>query len=597
MKAIFTLSAALVAATALAEVQPAPKAMVQPKLQTSVAGRMDAQTAMQMRAHKLANREYKVMNRKPSVMELSERNRFGSEARKAPAATAADNNFCYAFYNPGEGVFYPGLSYETNNGQTGWYYTGYFLNSQAYRFTAEGVLGTNWYLTNSAQTDLNEFADENNVLHMENGIGGWYGPGIKSKRQSYYYGGEYASGKFSAYPNGFSNAGFSCGNGEITSLSVSDDLECTSYVGFGPGEYAFGSTCPYGESHATLIDLGNVGGGLVIDHLQLQLLSATSKPMGEGGRILVTLIDQFGEGEEDYREYNAELVPENFINDGAVGNYGTMYCVNVYFTDIDEDGFESEVSPVVNGNVQILIQDNGVNCDYGFLMNSDDRENEESPWTGSQGQTYYDPLVKSRTYFYYAEKDAFYALDVYGANATVSVMGYYNFLGEYGTGSRVLTGSVPEDAEWYTTEDGTKYTWAVSTVSDGKIYNDFDVESTFNIEGLTIEFNEDEVLGFDYNEEYWGAEEGDQKVYPLYFAVSELPEGVAGRQIHITLHSNEQVSCEIVINQGDVNAGEGIESVQQDAQNAETAIFNLQGVKVNDAQHGIFIQNGCKVVK
>lgn len=596
MKAIFTLSAALVAATALAEIQPAPKAMVQPKMQTSATGRMDVQMVNQMRAHKLANREYKVMDRMPSVMELNDNARHGSAARKAPAATAA-NNFCYAFYNPGEGVFYPGLSYETNNGQTGWYYTGYFLNTQAYNFTVEGVLGNNWYLTNAAMADLNDLVDENNVLHMvNNGVGGWYGPGIKSKRQSYYYGGEYASGIFTSYPNGFNNSGFYCGDGEVTSLSVADPLECTSYVGFGVGQYAFGSVCPYGESHATLIDLGNVGGGLVIDHLQLQVLSATSKPMGNGSQIFVTLIDKYGEGDEDYNEYTAELVPENFIDDGPVGNWGNAYCVNVYFTDIDEDGFESEVSPVVNGEVQILIQDNGVNCDYGFFMNSDDRENESSPFTGSNGTTYYDPLVKARTYFYYPEQDGFYALDAYGANATVSIMGYYNFLGEYGTGSRVLTGSVPADAEWFTADDGTKYTWAVSTVEDGKVYNDFDIESTFDIESLTMEYNEEEILGFDYSEDYWNPEEGSQ-VYPLYFAVSELPEGVAGRQIHVTLHSNDQVSCEIVINQGDVNEGEGIEHVQQDAHNTGNAIYNLQGVKVNDAHRGIYIQNGRKVVK
>lgn len=592
MKAIFTLSSALVAATAMAEVQPAPKDLVQPKLQTSVVSRIDAQTVNQMRAHKLANREYKVMDRIPSIMELGERNRFNSPARQA---AAADNNFCYAFYNPGEGVFYPGLSYETKNGQTGWYYTGYFLNTQAYHFSVEGVLGENWYLTNAAMTELNEYADENNVLHMDNGIGGWYGPGIKSKRQSYYYGGSYASGIFTSYPNGFSNSGFYCGGGELTSLSVSDPLECTSYVGFGPGQYAFGSTCPYGESHATLIDLGNVGGGLVIDHLQLQIISATSQPLGKGGQIIVTLIDKYGEGEDDYNEYTAELVPENFIDDGVAGNYGTIYCCNVYFTDIDEDGFESEVSPVVNGEVQILIQDNGENCDYGFFMNSDDRENEDSPWTGSNGNTYYDPLVKSRTYFYYPEYDGFYALDAYGANATVSVMGYYNFLGEYGTGSRVLTGYVPEDAEWDTAEDGTKYTWAVSQVIDGEVFYDFDVESTFSIEGMTLECNEDEVVGFDFNDKYWSEEEDGQKVYPLYFAVTELPEGVEGREIHATLTSNEQVSCEIIINQG--NLSSGIESVKNDVELQDSRIYNLQGVAVNNAQHGFFIQNGRKIVK
>lgn len=575
----------------MAGIQPTMKGSVQTKMQASPAGRMEAQVANQMRQHVLANREYKVMERVPSVMELSERNRFGSPARQA---ATADNNFCYAYYNVGDGVFYPGLSYETNNGETGWYYTGYFMNTQAYHFSVEGVLGSSWFMTNSQQTDLNEYKDENNVLKMPYGIGSWYGPGIKSKRQTYWYGGEYASGIFTQYPNGFSNAGFSTGDSEVTSLAVYDPLECTSYVGFGLGQYAFGTVSPYGESHATLVDLGNVGGGLVVDHLQFRVLSATGCPMGDGGKVTVDMIDKWGEGDEDFSIYTAELTPEDFVQDGDPNSFGSFYCVNVYFTEVDEDGFESEVTPVLNGEVQILIQDNGVNCDFGFFMNCDERENESSPWQNSEGKTYYDPLTKCRTYFYYPEQDGFYALDVYGANATVAIMGSYNFLGEFGTGSRVLTGYVPEDAEWLTAQDGTKYTWAVSNVIDGEVYEDFDIESSFDLESLSIEYDGTEVLGYDLSEDYYA----EQKVYPFYFAISELPAGVEGRQIHITLSSNDEVSCEIVINQGVVNSEEGIEYVQQDAERHDATLYNLQGVKAsNAAQHGVFVQGGRKFVK
>lgn len=593
MKRILSLSAAIIAACALAQasVDIRPVTSTVPTRHHATARRLSSQEAAKQiaafRGTKKYEAEPKVMEHVPSIMEIEERGSVTEKSVKTPIN---------AFYNLGEGIFYPGLQYQTIDGNTGWYYSGYFMNGQAYNFSVIGTKGDSWALTNSAATDLNEYA-EDGVLKLDNGIGGWYGPQITNTkaRETYYYGGTWASGVYTNYPNGFENSGMYLGTYDeeqyYMPLAIYDPLECTDYVGHGVGQYGFGSTTYYGASGSTLVELGNVGGGLVVDHLQFKMLSASGTPMGEGAEITVTIYDYEGEDFDNAKVYTAELSPSDFIEDG-VGSYGTYYCVNVYFSDLDEEGFETEIAPVLNNNVEIVINDNQTNVDYGFFMNSDDREDPDQLYSDGSGY----PVVEARTFWWYGEEQGYYRWR--GSNATIDIMGYFNNLSTYGSSERSAVGYVPNDATYYEdSETGTKYAYAVSSVSvtGDTVYNDFDVASTFDIESIEVDYDEDVVAVCEFDSSYFSS----NNAILFYVGLKELPSDVETRTTTVTITSNNEVSYPITITQYGATAG--INAITKDVEKEDNEIYNLQGVKVGQSDAvlapGVYVKNGKKFVK
>ena len=588
MKKILTLSAALLAASAFAQpVTDHSTAVSKTPVVKTTARQLRpgeaAQKIADMRGKVKYEDNFKVLTADPSLLKI--------DGEPGVANAAAAEGAINAYYNIGEGVFYPGLEYATYNDQTGWYYSGYFMNAQAYHFTALQKKGDRWSSTNSTSDDWSEYV-EDGKLTMPFGIGGWYGPRITNTRarESYYYGGVWASDIFSSAPNGFDNSGVYLGTYDADQyylpLAVYDPLECATYVGHGPGQYGYGSKTYYGPSGSTIVVLGNVGGGLVVDHLQFRMISESGVPMGEGAEITVTIFDYVEGDEENAKVYTAELNASDFIMAGAAGTYGTQYCVNVYFSDVDQDGFETEITPVLNNNVEIYIEDNQTNVDYGFMLNSDDREDPDA-------SNY--PVLESRSYWWDSEDEAYYRWR--GANATLDVMGYFNNLTTYGTPERSATGYVPNDAVYQTLEDGTQFTWAVAGIDEetGEAYNNFMVESTFDLEAIEVEFDSDVVAGIDVDTTYFA----EYSAISFYVALKELPQDVDTRTTTVTFISNDEVQYPITITQ--FGEGAGINNVAKDAEKEDNEVYNLQGVKVSkseaDLPAGVYVKNGKKFVK
>lgn len=588
MKKILTLSAALLAASAFAQpVTDHSTAVTKTPVVKTTARQLSPREAAQkiadMRGKVKYEDNFKAISTDPSLMKI--------DREPGVANAAAAEGTINAYYNIGDGVFYPGLEYTTHNDQAGWYYSGYFMNAQAYHFTALQTKGDAWSSTNSTGDDWSEYV-EDGKLTMPFGIGGWYGPKITNTKanESYFYGGTWASGIFSSAPNGFENSGVYLGTYDAEQyympLAVYDPLECVDYVGHGKGEYGYGSKTHYGPSGSTIVDLGNVGGGLVVDHLQFRMISESGVPMGEGAEITVTIYDYVEGDEANAKVYTAELNASDFIMVGTAGSYGTEYCVNVYFSDVDEDGFETEIAPVLNNNVEIYIEDNQTNVDYGFLLNADDREDPDA-------SNY--PVVVSRSFWWDSEDQAYYRWR--GCNATLDVMGYFNNLSTYGTPERSATGYVPNDAVYQTAEDGTKYTWAVAGIDEetGDAYNNFMVESTFDIEAFDVEFDSDVVLSCDFDTAYYA----QYNAISFYVAVKELPQDVDSRTTTVTFISNGEVEYPITITQ--YGAGAGIKGINKDAEKEDNDVYTLQGVKVAKSEAelpaGVYVKNGKKFVK
>ena len=259
------------------------------------------------------------------------------------------------------------------------------------------------------------------------------------------------------------------------------------------------------------------------------------------------------------------------------------------FVEIDEDGFESEVSPVLTGNVFIDIT-GSEGTDYGIIMVSSDMEDEDA-----EGYVYYD----SRSYWWSdgsadGMQERFYRWTA--DDACVILDARYNALTTYGTPERSATGYVPNDATYSEASDGTKYAWAVAGVNEeGEAYNDFDVESTFDLEHFTVEYDPEVVAGLDFDTTYYA----DHSLIALFVAVKELPADMETRTTTVTFTSNEEVEYPITITQ--YGAGAGIKGINKDAEKEDTEIYNLQGVKVSkseaDLPAGVYVKNGKKFVK
>ena len=245
---------------------------------------------------------------------------------------------------------------------------------------------------------------------------------------------------------------------------------------------------------------------------------------------------------------------------------------------------------MVTGEVQILITGTE-GTDYGIIMAYSDMEDEDD-----EGYKYYD----SHTYWWNEVADGGMQQRFYrwtAIDAAVILDARFNALTTYGTAEREAVGIVPNDATYYQAEDGTSYTWAVSNVSvtGDTLYNDFDVETTFNLDNFTVEYDPEVVVGLDFDTTYYA----DYNLVMLYVAVKELPQDVETRTTTVTFTSNEEVVYPITITQ--FGAGAGINNVAKDAEKEDNEVYNLQGVKVSkseaDLPAGVYVKNGKKFVK
>ena len=487
-----------------------------------------------------------------------------SAARRAKATTYG------AYYSFGEGTLKSSLVWD------GGFYGYSYAVAHAFPYSAKfnAQLGNSWTMITASETlDLSENVDSDGNLFMDNlGIGNYYMPTINARDAQYTWSTRDTKGQILNYAL-FQD---SWGMGTFDAFEVE-----AFYSGYSDG-YGYGSSTPYGPSNRTLVDIGQVGGPLVVDDVCIWLVTETQLFATEDDYILVSLYDIHP---NDTIIYNAYIRPENIetSSNGATCGVGK-------FVEIDEDGFESEVSPVVTGEVQILITGTE-GTDYGIIMAYSDMEDEDD-----EGYKYYD----SHTYWWNEVADGGMQQRFYrwtAIDAAVILDARFNALTTYGTPEREAVGIVPNDATYYQAEDGTSYTWAVSNVSvtGDTLYNDFDVETTFNLDNFTVEYDPEVVVGLDFDTTYYA----DYNLVMLYVAVKELPQDVETRTTTVTFTSNEEVVYPITITQ--FGAGAGINNVAKDAEKEDNEVYNLQGVKVSkseaDLPAGVYVKNGKKFVK
>lgn len=557
MKAMLLSAVALLSATALAG----------PQFEGAVSRHISLpnQPAKIERALPTATRPIELRsgeNLKPGRFEAM--GETSSAARRAKATTYG------AYYSFGEGTLKSSLVWD------GGFYGYSYAVAHAFPYSAKfnAQLGNSWTMITASETlDLSENVDSDGNLFMDNlGIGNYYMPTINARDAQYTWSTRDTKGQILNYAL-FQD---SWGMGTFDAFEVE-----AFYSGYSDG-YGYGSSTPYGPSNRTLVDIGQVGGPLVVDDVCIWLVTETQLFATEDDYILVSLYDIHP---NDTIIYNAYIRPENIetSSNGATCGVGK-------FVEIDEDGFESEVSPVVTGEVQILITGTE-GTDYGIIMAYSDMEDEDD-----EGYKYYD----SHTYWWNEVAEGGMQQRFYrwtAIDAAVILDARFNALTTYGTPEREAVGIVPNDATYYQAEDGTSYTWAVSNVSvtGDTLYNDFDVETTFNLDNFTVEYDPEVVVGLDFDTTYYA----DYNLVMLYVAVKELPQDVETRTTTVTFTSNEEVVYPITITQ--FGAGAGINNVAKDAEKEDNEVYNLQGVKVSkseaDLPAGVYVKNGKKFVK
>ena len=469
------------------------------------------------------------------------------------------------------------------------------------------VAGSSWSINGS---DANQYVSDPNYFNVAEFygllMGAYYAPTISNIKSgsSYFFGADGGTAKYAVIAGPNHAEGL-----ETASFGVYNEYDAEHvYTGYS-NTYAYGSRAydsqgwgGYFESDMTIIDLGYTGGGLVIDRIDAMCISNTDCPVKgsveEGHFIGATLvdIDPVTGDATYYRTYLAE-------GDGGIkklyefsdGDGSAAYSLHFTFVEEDEEGFETEISPVLNGYAMLLLynfKDENVDCGIYMTYNGN---------VDSQGNL--DNISHS---YFDAYVDGVQQLDEDGnpawgvedeTDAVVNFLGYFNCFRNLEDGSNEITVEIP-------VEGGMGVTGIDE--EDGTVYNDIDVLSSFTLDDITIEeapdwmLDEEGKVMLSYNDKYFAEDEesGISNVYLFYVAAEALPEGETGRKGDVVLRSNDQVDFIIHVVQG--TPTEGIKSIQNDAVDA-AAIYNLQGVKVGKSETelpaGIYVKNGKKFVK
>lgn len=464
---------------------------------------------------------------------------------KAPAAVAP------AFYNLGDGVLTYGLHYMEGQQGMGWYGGAPYLFSHP--FSAKFIGSTPDATWSASSNDLTPYVEKGGVLNTSEimGLGGFYLPVITVGRNRYWFG----SPKSTKETDG---AIFQGTEREAMGMGVYDAYTGKLYGGVNGG-YAFGSSVEGGvASHATIVDLGKVT-NLTVESIQAWLITK-SVPLSDKGSLYCQLVCEVSK--DSVLTYESVLTMAD-LEETDEG----QYCANFTFSEVDEDGFSSEVTPVLTGDVSIIIEDDDPAADYGFVCVADENESHQD----AEGY----PLLQSKTFFYYSTDDKYYSW--YGLDAVISVIGYFNAFCDFASNNNVIEAKIP-------VEGGL----AVSQIDpkDGSAYNDFDLISTFGVEDIFYEAPEWVELSCD--DEYYTFDEttGNGDRYLLFFVGAEaLPEGVTGRSGDVVLNSNGAIFT-FHVTQGEATES-AINVVRDDKSN--TRVYNLAGQQT--VPQGLFVRD------
>jgi hypothetical protein len=248
MKAMLLSAVALLSATALAG----------PQFEGAVSRHISLpnQPAKIERALPTATRPIELRsgeNLKPGRFEAM--GETSSAARRAKATTYG------AYYSFGEGTLKSSLVWD------GGFYGYSYAVAHAFPYSAKfnAQLGNSWTMITASETlDLSENVDSDGNLFMDNlGIGNYYMPTINARDAQYTWSTRDTKGQILNYAL-FQD---SWGMGTFDAFEVE-----AFYSGYSDG-YGYGSSTPYGPSNRTLVDIGQVGGPLVVDDVCIWLVT------------------------------------------------------------------------------------------------------------------------------------------------------------------------------------------------------------------------------------------------------------------------------------------------------------------------------------
>lgn len=568
MKQFFALAISCLAVAAVA----------QPKAQMNAVSGMDNHVKMGTRAMhfdpQTPVQKMQLLGNSDRVVTLDR-----AKAMNHAPAGVADG----AYYRPSSENLKVGLFFSDQYQAWGYSYNTPILLSQAFKGTYDRVAGSRWTIgtaDNDIEGDeLNEDGNYDMAL-AGMGVGGYYTPKIWSKRgASYFYGADDADApEYSVNYKGDVEQSWTVGTYQLYG-------DVTLYSGFSNtlafGARDFESGGKHIQSDKVLVDYGNLGGGFVLQYLELPIIThEQGDPYYFNDDVVTVELFDINEETGEVKTYTTTVGADDVFTDD--GTDSGMPLIHATFTTVDENGFETEIEPVLNGYVQLLLsgfKQEGVN--WGLRMCWDNTASDDTWDGGDIGAThgYYDQWVDGVQTLDDEGNVAFFGEEC--IEPVLSFVGYYNALCEYGTGELVMSAEIPVEGGY-----------AVTAIDeDGTVYNDFDVASSFSMDFIEIVDAPEWVGDLEYDDQYFD-NDNISNVLMFFVSADALPAGVSGREGDVVLCSNGEVYMTLHVTQGTV----GISQIQNDA--VKNNVYNLQGVKVSgDLQSGLYIQNGKKIVK
>ncbi len=503
-----------------------------------------------------------------------------------------------AFYEP-VGFLKSGVWFDLEDQRFGYNYRSCYIMGQTFTSYFQPTTKGLWSIED-IDLDQYPFVDsDNNFTLTPFGVPtAWTCPILTTGKASYTYGDAGAA----------SNQGVSYPENSVFFASDGDNMAVGAYDYWCGGRFYMGynNTPAYGSynlpdaiwdidettgdttfcqinSNTLIIDLGHIP-GFVAENLHLTGGPYTQEaPLMNGATLSFALID-YDENEVDETVvYQGTVTADDFIQDA-----GEWWTAIASFTEEDEDGFETSISPVIRHSAQLVITgfyQDGVDFAIPMMYSANEKGETDFPT-----HAYYDLIVNGEQYLD-QDGDPIFTSDVY-TDAVVNLYGHFTFIG--GTeGEKTMEGWIDDTSVYETAEDGTKYTLAYSgTGEDGKMHYDFDYMSTFGIDYITADFDADKILDFEADSTYYG----QYGVYMLFLAVSDKLE--PGETTSVKVYTNNEDYMTINITN---RIGAGINNVAKDAEKEDNEVYNLQGVKVSksdaDLPAGIYVKNGKKFVK
>jgi len=512
----------------------------------------------------------------------------------APAATAASPY--KAFYKP-YGVMYFGLF----TGEQGWGYA----YSVPYAAAPVGgaylqaVYGDKW-TNRTTSEDGESYTDEvvDDVVDGKYEISGVFGndyymPKIWNGEDFYYYGSD-GSRAAKGYSVVYTGEYATDAEDMMTLGNYNINANTKTYTGWA-NTAAFGSRAFINTNTGDTITSNKLlieyqvpaGQSFVLDHIEIPALNAKT--------VAGTAADSLWEDETvtleaslvEYDETGVLATYTAIISKSDIVDVSGTNMLNIYFTEEDEDGFESGISPVLHHDFQLVIEGfakPGIHiATYMSYDNSAYKDAEGYSVSEHYTASYYDQLVNGVE----NKEGAFYG-DA-RCEAVVNLIGCYYTLADYMTGEPYFEGEVPAGAEVSTTESGVSYCVAQYTVN-GQAYNDFNLMTPSALDDLEVECEDETFLGYEVDDQYYE----QYGAYVFYFIVSPLAEGEQAHTIKGVIKS-DLAEMPFTIEVGS-DAQNGLNNIA--ASESKSVIYNMMGQKVENINaKGLYLPNGKKIMK